>query len=229
MKKWINIIDDLIKNNYSEVLINLTELCHVMNEEGSDKGNGHHNYSKIYHKLFKDIKKYPINIFELGVGTNNPHINSNMGHMGPNGKPGASLRGWSKYFDSAKIYGADIDETIVNGRYDTDRIKTFWVDQRSPSSIKKMWDNFLNVKSFDIIIDDGLHEVNANMTFLENSHHKLSDTGIYIIEDILPPEIKIFEKRLSLFCESNKFEYRLIDIPECRNKVDNRLIILART
>jgi hypothetical protein len=209
MKKWITIIDNLLKTNYGEVLVNSTELCLIMNQEGSDKGNGHHNFSKIYHELFKDIREHPINIFELGMGTNNPYINSNMG---PNGKPGASLRGWSKYFTLAKIYGADIDGIIVNGRYDTDRIKTVWVDQRSPSTIN----------------DDGLHEVRANITFLENSHHKLSEGGIYIIEDILPHEIKIFEEKLSSFCQSNKFEYRLLDIPECRNKVDNKLIILSR-
>jgi hypothetical protein len=225
MKKWIVIIDNLLKTNYGEVLVNLTELCLIMNEEGSDKGNGHHNYSKIYHELFKDIREHPINIFELGVGSNNPYINSNMGL---NGKPGASLRGWSKYFALAKVYGADIDGNIVNGRYDTDRIKTVWVDQRSPSTIKTMWDKFSDVKFFDIMIDDGLHEVRANMTFLENSHHKLSEGGIYIIEDILPHEIKIFEEKLSTFCQSNKFEYRFLDIPECQNKADNKLIILSR-
>lgn len=225
MSKWISIIDEMVKTNYGTILDNLTELCQIMNEEGSDKGNGHHNYSKVYHELFKEMRKDSFNIFELGMGTNNIYIKSNMGF---NGKPGASLRGWSRYFDSAKIYGADIDGAIVNGPHDTDRIKTLWVDQTSPTAVKSMWNRFSEVESFDIIIDDGLHEVHGNMVFLENSHHKLSRDGIYIIEDVLPHEIREFETRLSLFCSLNGFEYRLLDIPKCINKVDNKLIILSR-
>lgn len=224
MKKWIPVIDEWLKTNYGTILDSPTKLCTIMNEEGSDKGNGHHNYSKVYHELFKDMRNNPLNIFELGMGTNNIYIKSNMGL---NGKPGASLRGWSRYFDSAKIYGADIDGAIVNGPHDTDRIKTFWVDQTSPIAVKTMWDK-CSVETFDIIIDDGLHEVHGNMVFLENSHHKLSKDGIYIIEDVLPHEIRVFEARLSLFCPLNGFEYRLMDIPKCSNKVDNKLIVLVR-
>lgn len=225
MSKWISTVDALLNTNYGLILDNPTALCQIMNEEGSDKGNGHHNYSKVYHEFFKDMRKDQLNIFELGMGTNNIYIKSNMGS---NGKPGASLRGWSRYFDLANIYGADIDVAIVSGPYDTDRIKTAWVDQTSPTAIKTMWNKFSNVTSFDIIVDDGLHEVGGNMTFLENSHHKLADNGVYIIEDILPHDIPVFEARLLSFCSLNGFEYRLMDIPKCVNKVDNKLIVLSR-
>jgi cyclopropane fatty-acyl-phospholipid synthase-like methyltransferase len=162
-------------------------------------------------------------MFELGMGTNNIYIKSNMGL---NGKPGASLRAWSNYFPKARIFGADVDPAIVGGPHDNDRIKTHWVDQTSAAAIKSLWEKF--TVEFDIIIDDGLHEVSGNMSFLENSHHKLSKDGVFIIEDILPHEIPEFCMRLTSFCAKNNFEYRLLDIPKCANKIDNKIIVLAR-
>jgi hypothetical protein len=226
MNKWIDIVDSWLNTGYDGVLDGKTILCDIMNGFGSDKGNGHHNYSKLYHDLFKNMRESSINIFELGMGTNNIYIKSNMG---ASGKPGASLRGWADYFTNAKVFGADIDGAIVNGPHDTDRIKTYWVDQTSPTAIKLLWQKFDYVDSFDIIIDDGLHEVAGNMTFLENSHHKLKPNGIYIIEDILPNDMAEFYRRLNLFCTQHHFEYRLLDIPKCANKVDNKIIVLGRS
>jgi hypothetical protein len=47
-----------------------------MNKYGSDKGNGWHNYTKLYYKIFKDKRNDELNIFELGLGTNNINIPS---------------------------------------------------------------------------------------------------------------------------------------------------------
>ena len=75
--------------------------------------------------------------------------------MGTYGKPGASLRMWRDYFYNANIYGADIDKGIL---FNEDRINTYFVDQLDSETIKSMWNN-IGLKDFDIIIDDGLHEV----------------------------------------------------------------------
>lgn len=220
---WIKIVDGWLKTNYGDILDSKTVLCDIMNRLGSDKGNGHHNYTKLYHALFKNMRDKKFNIFELGMGTNNLYIKSNMGL---HGKPGASLYGWSEYFSVANIFGADVDPAIVDGKYDTDRIKTRWVDQTNPAAIASLWQKF--TEKFEIIVDDGLHEVYGNMIFLENSHHKLTEDGIYIIEDVLPHEIREFELRLKPFCENNHFHYRFLDIPKSSNSTDNKLIILAR-
>ena len=223
MNKWIDVVDSWLKTDYGTVLDSPTTLCGIMNYYGSDKGNGHHNYSKLYHDLFKDIRDLELSIFELGMGTNNVYIKSNMGAAG---KPGASLRGWADYFSKAKVFGADIDGAIVNGPHDTDRIKTYWVDQTSPIAIKSLWQKFSS-ELFNIIVDDGLHEVDGNMVFLENSHHKLKKDGVYIIEDVMPKDISEFNIRLSSFCSNHGFEYRFLDIPKSSNKIDNKLIVLA--
>lgn len=46
----------------------------------SDKGSSH-NYTTLYYSIFKDICKKKLRIFELGLGTNNITIPSNMGKM----------------------------------------------------------------------------------------------------------------------------------------------------
>lgn len=60
-----------------------TELCSIMQKYGSDKGHsqnkGWHNYTTLYSSLFTPIRNKEINIFELGLGTNNTDVPTNMG------------------------------------------------------------------------------------------------------------------------------------------------------
>ncbi len=197
-----------------------TDLCSFMNHYGSDKGNGWHNYTKVYHSLFKDKRQDTLNIFEVGLGTINPNIASNMSFMrGMNYIPGASLYGWREYFSNSNIYGADVDMDIL---FNSERIKTFFVDQLKPNVIQNMWHN-IDTK-FDIIVDDGLHTFEANITFLENSFHKLNEGGIYIIEDVRRIELSKFEE----YFQKSTFSYQILDIPNPRNTCDNILVVIRK-
>lgn len=199
-----------------------------MMAEGSDKGGGWHNYSVVYHTLFSELRDVEFLLFELGMGSTNTSIKSNMG---ADGHPGASLRAWSTYFPRARIFGADVDPDITGGPYDSDRITTHWVDQTNPEAIRTLWKAFAG--EFEIIIDDGLHEAHANITFLENSYQKLSPTGVYIIEDILPGDVPELHSYLQRFSAVHGFEYRMFEIPNPivisgMVPLDNRLAILSR-
>jgi hypothetical protein len=144
-------------------------------------------YADYYSRLFDHCRNNIKNVFECGIGTNNIKLVSNMGI---NGKPGASLRVWKEYFQNANIFGADIDTKIL---FEEERIKTFYVDQTNPKTIHDMWDK-INIKCFDLMIDDGLHTFEAAICLFENSISRLSDHGIYIIEDLDISSIKkIFE------------------------------------
>ena len=114
--------------------------------------------------------------------------------MGSLGHPGASLRVWRDYFPNAIIYGGDIDENIL---FTEERIKTFFIDQLDPTSIKSFWEK-VDSKDFDFIVDDGLHTFEAGITLFKNSIFKLSKTGIYVIEDVniwdLPHYLDFFVK-----------------------------------
>lgn len=157
-----------------------TELCNIMDSSGSDKGSKHHNYTRVYYDLFKDIRNEKLNIFEVGIGTKNPDIPSSM--IGFNySKPGGSLYGWRDFFKNSTIYGADIDKDIL---FTDNRIKTYYTNQLDPDIIRNMWKEIGDEVMFDIIIDDGLHTDEANYTFLMNSYHKLKPGGIYVIEDV---------------------------------------------
>lgn len=162
----------------------LTELC---DHHGSDKGSraigGHqwswkpHAYTDFYHRLFCHCRQKVGLVFECGLGTPNASFANNMG---PSGKAGASLRVWRDYFPNASIFGADIDSSVL---FEEDRIRTFYVDQTSPSTIQSMW-AAINEKNFDVIIDDGMHAFAAGSCLLEHSIQHLRDGGVYIIEDV---------------------------------------------
>ena len=133
------------KLNYTVNSSTNSKLTELMNFYGSDKGgrNNHHNYSDYYSELFFNQRKRIKNFLEIGLGTNDISMASNMGKEGI---PLASLKAWRDYFENANIYGADIDKNILKN--DT-RIKTFFVDQTNPETIKLMFEkigvNKLNV------------------------------------------------------------------------------------
>lgn len=205
-----------------------TPLCEIMGRNKSDKGstdivNSWHNYTTFYYSIFKDMQQSTIRVFELGLGTNNVSIPSNMG---TNGRPGASLYGWSEFFHNAKIFGADIDKNIL---FNTDRINTFFCDQTNPAMIKDMWENPDLQENFDIIIEDGLHTFDANVCFFENSIHKLNPKGYYIIEDIDKKETYLFTNKIQEW--KNKYPdliFTHLAIPSKRNIYDNNLVVVYK-
>ena len=201
-------------------LKNPTPLCEMMRKYGSDKGMCHHNYSILYFELFKDIQNEELNIFEMGLGTNNIDVPSNMGE---NGVPGASLRAWRDFFKKSIIYGGDIDERIL---FTEDRIITKYCDQTNKEILIDVFKNMdLN---FDIIIDDGLHEYQANICMLESSIEYLNNGGYYIIEDIKESEIDIFNEYIKK--NHKKYEYiNLFCLENDRNIFnDNNLIVIKK-
>src|SRR3989442_15134429 len=113
--------------------------------------------------------------------------------MGVFGAPGASLRGWRQLFPHALVYGADIDRGIL---FQEDRIKTFYCDQLDRSSIRELWSHPDLRGGVDIIIEDGLHTFEANVSFLEEPLDQLRPGGIYICEDIMLNRVGEWSDRL---------------------------------
>jgi len=193
------------------------ELKKLMDLYGSDKGgaNNHHNFAQYYSKIFHSKKNQIKNFLEIGLGTNNIKVPSNMGE---NGKPLASLRAWRDYFKNANIYGADIDKDILKNE---ERIKTFYVDQTNPHSIEEMFRN-IGVSKFDIILEDGLHEYNANICFFENSIKHLAADGIYIIEDVYYKD----QKKFINYFKQKTYNFSIIDIFHEKNIANNCLVVV---
>lgn len=206
-----------------------SKLC---DKYGSDKGNSNkelavypwpaHTYSDLYTRLFSHCRQNIKFVFECGLGTNNELIPSNMTSQG---KPGASLRVWRDYFPNAQIIGADIDKQVL---FNEDKIKTFYVDQTSSESVCSMW-NLIDVKNFDLMVDDGLHTFEAGINLFINSIHRLSDFGIYLIEDIgreLRQRYFLYFKNPKLV-EKFSIEYISLERPNL-TLGDNGLILIRK-
>lgn len=196
----------------------MTELCNIMKQSGSDKGDDWHNYTLLYHRLFSQNRNHVKSLFELGIGSVNTAITS---HMKSSYQPGGSLRGWREFFPHAEIYAADIDKDILAPE---DRITKFYVDQTDADLIKQMWNN-ISCQQFDIIIDDGLHTYEANRIFFENSYSRLHPSGVFIIEDIPGKELKLFKDDLTI---PSEFDSRLLCMSHARNKIDNNIMIITK-
>jgi len=206
-----------------------TALCEIMGRNKSDKGSKNidsswHNYTTFYYSIFHRLSQKELRIFELGLGTNNVNIPSNMG---PAGRPGASLYGWAEFFPNSYIFGADIDSEIL---FNTDRIKTFYCDQTNQEVIQKMWNEPELQENFDIIIEDGLHTFYANVVFFENSIHKLKPNGYFIIEDIINHEKHLFINKMKEWESKYKdCSFTLLTIPSPCNQYDNTLLVVFKS
>jgi hypothetical protein len=152
---------------------NVDTLQDLLNKYRSDKASSH-NYYKIYAFILEKLGvNNKLNLLEIGLGTNNPNLVSTMGS---GGNPGASILAFRDFLPNSNIYGADVDKNIL---FNSERIKTFFVDQLDRSSFKELSENM-----YDVIIDDGLHSTGANLNTLLFAIEHIRVNGWIIIEDI---------------------------------------------
>lgn len=145
--------------------------------------------------------------------------------MGVFGAPGASLRGWRQLFPNALVYGADIDREIL---FEEDRIKTYFCDQLDQASIRELWSHEELKGGANIIIEDGLHTFEANISFLEASLEHVRPGGTYIVEDIESISIDEWRTRLESIYKQRypEFEFVLVIVA---NPGPNNLLVARRT
>jgi hypothetical protein len=158
------------------------ELGNLFQKYGSDKKT--HSYDIIYENIIKEAGEVSL-LIEIGLGTNNEDVLSNMSSKG---KPGSSLRAFRDYLDNAVIVGLDIDSRIL---FEENRIQTFEFDQNAIESLEILPKNFLN--SVDILIDDGLHSPVANINTIYFANQLLKKNGFLIIEDINKNAINLYQ------------------------------------
>jgi hypothetical protein len=185
-------------------------LKELFDQYGSDKGDPDHRYHLLYGALLPTTDATAL--LEIGLGTNNVNVVSNMGGQG---KPGASLRAFRDYLPSAQIYGADVDRGIL---FSEERIATFFVDQTDLDSFSTL--GAAVPPEFDLIIDDGLHSPNANLATLIFGLNRLKVNGYFIVEDISPAALPIWQL-VSAALLPNDYESDVI-------VTENKLLFLVR-
>ncbi|WP_284946760.1 hypothetical protein [Acidisoma cladoniae] len=130
-------------------------------QTGTDKASSGHNYLAFYERFFGALRLEPIKILEVGV------------------LQGASLKVWERYFPNATIIGADIEPSTA--RFKNARIKMKILDQ---SNIQNLVDLGVEHGPFDIIIEDGSHLWEHQITTLKTLFPFLKNHGYYVVEDL---------------------------------------------
>lgn len=159
---------DLLKENFDK--------------HGSDKSTEHD-----YHYVYGHILRHPLEVravVEIGLGSNNRDIVSNMSAQG---NPGSSLRAFRDSLPNALVYGADVDRQIL---FQEDRIATVFVDQTDLHSFQEL--ERLTGNSLDLVIDDGLHSPNANIAVAAFALPRLRPGGWLVVEDIAPDALPVW-------------------------------------
>ena len=167
-KNKIPIDDDNVKTH------SLDELFH---QYGSDKANlfietqeKSHGYSVFYEKELKKFKNVNTNILEIGSYS------------------GGSAAAFSKYLPKSNIFCFDIN--ISNFKYKSKKIHVFGLDINDKNKVNKILNQILSnfsVKKFDIIIDDGSHNLSDILCGLKFFFKFLKKDGLYVIEDFKHP------------------------------------------
>eukprot|EP00931_Biecheleriopsis_adriatica_P074601 TRINITY_DN48627_c0_g1_i1.p1 TRINITY_DN48627_c0_g1~~TRINITY_DN48627_c0_g1_i1.p1 ORF type:complete len:317 (+),score=53.93 TRINITY_DN48627_c0_g1_i1:23-973(+) len=195
-----------------------TELCEIMESEGSDKST-RHNYTPVYERLFSDCRASVLAVCEIGLGTNNEDVPSNMG---ADGVPGASHRGWRQFFPYAQVYGGDVDSRVL---FQEERIQTGFCDQTVDGSICKLLSRF--DARFDLMIDDGLHEFDASLRTLREAWPFMRSGGVYVVEDV---EAQDLEQWRQVASELPSAWLEIIELPNATpvldDMTDNCLVVL---
>ena len=166
--------------------IKFNTLDELFHHYGSDKANvfklnnkSGHGFSKFYEKNFKKFKNKKINILEIGSYA------------------GGSAAAFVKYFSNANVFCFDIN--ISNFKYKSKNIHVFGIDINDEKKINKILESIFlqyNFDGFDLIIDDGSHNLSDILNGLKIFFQYVKSNGIYIIEDFKHPNYYKYNKNI---------------------------------
>jgi hypothetical protein len=137
--------------------------------------------------FLRNIKKKKITLVEIGV-TN-----------------GGSLMMWREYFKEANIIGIDFNPSAK--KWEEYGFKIFIGDQSDP----KFWTDFFSkVGKIDILIDDGGHTNQQQISTFHSCYENINENGIILFEDTHSSYLKEFGNP-SKYSFMN-FCYNLVDV-----------------
>lgn len=185
----------------------LTEILHTTEELntvdyiGTDKNTVHGFVEYFYEKEFEKYKDKAISLLEIGV-----HI-------------GGSLYLWGKYFKNGTILGLDIE----------DKVRDKWkVLSNTRYEIRNAYDQSVvdSLPNFDIIIDDGPHTLESQVSCIKQYLPKLNNGGILVIEDVQN------KNHLGILKHNTPVEYHdrveMLDLRFARGRYDDLLFVIRK-
>ena len=118
-------------------------------------------YFEVYERYLSGIRRSNPTILEIGV------------------QLGGSVEMWRDYFGpAARIFGIDINPTAT--QHEDVATKVYIGDQQDREFLRSV---VREIGYPDVVIDDGGHTANQQITAFEELYPALSDNGIYIVED----------------------------------------------
>ena len=128
---------------------------------GTDKSSSCHGYLNFYDSVLKHLRDRSVTLLEIGVFN------------------GASTKMWRDYFSNGQIVGLDIDERcrhIAEGR--------ITIEIGDQSDVADLSSISAKYGPFDIVIDDGSHIWDHQITALQYLYPFVKTGGFYILEDL---------------------------------------------
>lgn len=124
------------------------------------------SYLDVYHRYFQRFRGRPLTFLEIGV------------------QSGGTIGLWQSYFGDASLtyYGVDIDAYCRELFDQPPRVNIVIGDQADPAFWQEVAQ--LNPGGFDVILDDGGHKMQQQITTFESTWDMLKPGGVYICEDI---------------------------------------------
>ena len=166
--------------------ISLKSLDELFHHYGSDKAEifkktnqQGHGFSNFYEKKLERFKNKKINILEIGSYA------------------GSSAAAFIKYLPNSQVFCFDIN--ISNFKYKSKNIHVFGVDINNEKRIEKTLNKIFadhRFKKFDLIIDDGSHNLKDILIALKLFFKILQKESLYIIEDFKHPNYYEYNNNL---------------------------------
>ena len=167
--------------------ISSKSLDHLFHHYGSDKSNifklnqkSGHGYSIFYEKKLEKFKDKNLNILEIGSYA------------------GASAAAFTKYLPNSRVYCFDIN--ISNFKYKSENIEVYGIDINNKKKIEKILKKIFleqKINHFDIIIDDGSHNLSDILISFKYFFKYLKKKGLFVIEDFKYPNYYKYNRNIN--------------------------------
>jgi cephalosporin hydroxylase len=191
--------------------LNLEDLNSVFKKYGSDKSE-RHNYGSVYQTLIGNNKR-PI-VLEIGIGSEN-------NFMYASGTSGGSLKAWREFYSEGVIIGADIDEHAVRSV----EAPAMTVDQTNDFALSELVKFVNKIGELNLVVEDGFHDLHANIRTLQHLLPCVKSGGFYVIEDVHESMIDIW----TVIGSRMKLDLKVMDLRAYRPGVsDNILVVIQK-
>lgn len=139
----------------------MRSLYQIALEAGTDKIDRQHRFHGWYERHFGDRRTHELTLLEIGI------------------LKGASHRLWREYFPNARILGIDNRAGTLQNL--PKGVEGFVGDQSDPSFLRTVIEA---AGGFDIVIDDGCHQMTHQKAAFQYLFPHVNPGGFYVIEDI---------------------------------------------